>query len=178
MIPEWPDRVPDSIQPLVGYRAWLFTNNVRGASLLPIGGRPLTSTAWEGANYGWVWAACPFGGREKLDYPPDSILDRPPHAIPGEDCSCGFYAMKVLTRAQQLTMELQRGPDLTLGRVELAGKVIEHSMGYRAARARIAALIPIRGNERTVKRLAQRLGLPLDPVILRWSSPDGLPPAA
>jgi len=63
MIPEWPDRVPDSIQPLVGYRAWLFTNNVRGASLLPIGGRPLTSTAWEGANYGWVWAACPFGGR-------------------------------------------------------------------------------------------------------------------
>ena len=91
---------------------------------------------------------------------------------------CGFYAMKVLTRAQQLTMELQRGPDLTLGRVELAEKVIEHSMGYRAARARIAALIPIRGNERTVKRLAQRLGLPLDPVILRWSSPDGLPPAA
>ena len=86
--------------------------------------------------------------------------------------------MKVLSCAQQLTMELQNGPDLTLGRVELAGKVIEHSLGYRAARARIAALIPIRGNERTVKRLAQSLGLPLDPAILRWSGPEGLPPAA
>jgi hypothetical protein len=177
MIPDWPDRVPDSIEPLVGYRAWLFTN-VRGASLLPIGGGPLTKTAWEGANHGWVSAACPFGGRERLGYPPESSLNRPPHVIPGEDCSCGFYAMKVLSCAQQLTMELRCGPDLTLGRVELAGKVIEHRLGYRAARARIAALIPIRGNERTAKRLAESLGLPLDPAILRWSSPEGLPPAA
>jgi hypothetical protein len=113
----------------------------------------------------------------KLGLPFESIPDGP-HTVPGEHCACGFYAMKALSCAQQLTMELRFGPDLTLGRVELAGKVIEHTLGYRAARARIAALIPIRGNERTVKRLAQSLGLPLDPAILRWSGPDGLPPAA
>src|SRR5438067_9037156 len=143
--------------PAAGWLSGVVVHEQRPRNLPPAHRRPAVDQhGLGGANYGWVWAACPFGGREKLDYPPDSILDRPPHAIPGEDCSCGFYAMKVLTRAQQLTMELQRGPDLTLGRVELAGKVIEHSMGYRAARARIAALIPIRGNERTVKRLAQR----------------------
>jgi hypothetical protein len=86
--------------------------------------------------------------------------------------------MKTLSRVQQLSMELRLGPDLVLGRVELAGKVIEYTVGYRAARARIAALIPTRGNERIAKRLADDLGLPLDPVILRWSGPEGLPPAA
>ena len=159
------ERVPDAIEPLIGYRAWFFTNNVHGASLLslaPLGG---SNTAWEGANRHWVSAACPFGSL-------------PPHVIPGEDCSCGFYAMKTLSRVQQLSMELRSGPDLILGRVELAGKVIEYTVGYRAARARIAALIPMRGNERTAKRLADDLGLPLDPMILRWSGPEGLPPAA
>jgi hypothetical protein len=191
MIPYRPDRVPDSIEPLVGYRAWY----VAGASLLlPISHRdPATTTSpWDGANRGWVSATCSFGTPEpvtdsmrkrlehiyaKLGLPFESIPDGP-HTVPGEHCACGFYAMKALSCAQQLTMELRFGPDLTLGRVELAGKVIEHTLGYRAARARIAALIPIRGNERTVKRLAQSLGLPLDPAILRWSGPDGLTPAA
>jgi len=143
------ERVPDAIEPLVGYRAWFFTNNVHGASLLSLGG---SNTAWEGANRHWVSAACPFGSTEresasmraarleqvvwsKLGYLPESGLDGPPHVIPGEDCSCGFYAMKTLSRVQQLSMELQSGPDLILGRVELAGKVIEHTVGYRAARA-------------------------------------------
>jgi hypothetical protein len=195
MIQDRPDRVPDSIEPLVGYRAWFFTNNVHGA-LLSLGGGSLgggPDTAWEGANRHWVSADCPFGSPEresasmrarleqicsKLGYLPESILDRPPHVIPGEDCSCGFYAMKTLSRVQQLSMELRWGPDLILGRVALAGKVIEYTVGYRAARARIAALIPMRGDERTAKRLADDLGLPLDPVILRWSGPEGLPPAA
>jgi len=69
-------------------------------------------------------------------------------------------------------------PGVVLGRVELAGKVIECTLGFRAEHARISALIPIGGNDRTVKRLAQSLELPLDPAILRWSGPDGLPPAA
>jgi hypothetical protein len=190
VIPDRPDRVPDSIEPLVGYRAW----HVAGALLLPIGHRDPAATTppWDGANRHWVSATCSFetpdpvtdSTRERLQHiysklglPYESFPDGP-NTVPGEGCSCGFYAMKTLSRVQQLSMELRRGPDLILGRVALAGKVIEYTAGYRAARARIAALIPMRGNERTAKRLADDLGLPLDPVILRWSGPEGLPPAA
>jgi hypothetical protein len=190
VIPDRPDQVPDSIEPLVGYRAWY----VAGASLLPIGhrGPAATTSPWEGANRRWVSATCPFetqgpvtdSMRERLQHIysklglPFESFPEGPHTVPGEGCSCGFYAMKTLSRVQQLSMELRLGPDLVLGRVELAGKVIEYTVGYRAARARIAALIPTRGNERIAKRLADDLGLPLDPVILRWSGPEGLPPAA
>lgn len=185
MIPERPDRVPDAIEPLIGYRAWY----VSGASLLPIGHRDpaATTSPWDGANRHWVSATCSFGTPEpvtdsmrkrlehiyaKLGLPFESFPDGP-HAVPGEDCGCGFYAMKELSSMLGLS-----APGVVLGRVELAGKVIECTLGYRAERARIAALIPIGGNDRTVKRLEQSLGLPLDTAILRWSGPDELPPAA
>jgi hypothetical protein len=66
-------------------------------------------------------------------------------------------------------------PGVVLGRVELAGKVIECSLGYRAERARIAELISIAGDRRSAAELALRLGLPLA-TIPPWM--DGLPPAA
>jgi hypothetical protein len=52
-----------------------------------------------------------------------------------------------------------------LGRVLLAGKVIEHDEGYRAERARIAELIPVKGTERTVELLAAALGLPMGAAV-------------
>ena len=185
MIPDRPDRVPDAIEPLIGYRAW----HVAGTSLLPIGHRDpaATTSPWDGANRHWVCATCSFQAPEpvtdsmrerlqhiysKLGLPFESFPEGP-HTVPGEDCSCGFYAMKDLGSVLGFS-----APGVVLGRVELAGKVIECTLGYRAERARIAALSPIGGNDRTVKRLAQSLGLPLDPAILRWSGPDGLPPAA
>jgi hypothetical protein len=51
------------------------------------------------------------------------------------------------------------GVRFVLGRVELAGKVIEHERGYRAERARIVELIPLRGTERAVEALARRVGV-------------------
>jgi hypothetical protein len=69
-----------------------------------------------------------------------------------------------------------------LGRVELAGKIIEHDDGYRAQKARIAELIPIEGDEPNGMRLAALLGVTLgDPVAVvrlpsppsRWLPPDG-----
>ena len=182
MIPDRPDRVPDSIEPLVGYRAW----HVAGASLLPIGHRdPLATTSpWDGANRHWVSATCSFetpepvtdSMRERLQHIysklglPFESFPGGPHTVPGEDCSCGFYAMKELS-----SMLGFLAPGVVLGRVELAGKVIECSLGYRAERARIAELISIAGDRRSAAELALRLGLPLA-TIPPWM--DGLPPAA
>jgi hypothetical protein len=65
---------------------------------------------------------------------------------------------------------------IVLGRAELAGKVIEHEYGYRAERARIVQLIPIRGSQRLVRILALRLDVPVGrPITLRW--PNVAPPA-
>jgi hypothetical protein len=185
MIPDRPDRVPDAIEPLIGYRAW----HVAGTSLLPIGHRDpaATTSPWDGANRHWVSATCSFQApepvtdsmRERLQHIysrlglPFESFPEAPHTVPGEGCSCGFYAMKELGSVLGFS-----APGVVLGRVELAGKVIECTLGFRAEYARISALIPIGGNDRTVKRLAQGLELPLDPAILRWSGPDGLPPAA
>ena len=165
MIPDRPDRVPDSIEPLVGYRAW----HVAGASLLPISHRdPTTTTSpWDGANRRWVSATCSFGTPEpvtdsmrkrlehiyaKLGLPFESIPDGP-HTVPGEHCACGFYAMKELDSMLRFS-----APGLVLGRVELAGKVIECTLGYRAERARISELISIAGDRRSAAKLALRLG--------------------
>jgi len=180
--PDRPDRVPDSIEPLVGYRAWY----VVGASLLPIGHRDpaATTSPWDGANRHWVSATCSFETPgpvtdsmrqrlkhiySKLGLPFESFPDSP-HTVPGEGCSCGFYAMKELS-----SMLVLSAPGVVLGRVELAGKVIEHNLGYRAERARIAELISIEGDRRSAGELALRLGLPLA-GIPPWI--DGLPPAA
>jgi hypothetical protein len=183
MIPDQADRVPDAIEPLIGYRAWYFSYDPKGSSLFPITNRGVTKCSpWDGANRRWVSAACRF----ETSVPPDSMMERlrhvysklglpvksfparEAHAVPGEDCSCGFYAMK------ELGMVWRLGPDIILGRVQLAGKVIEYSAGYRAERARIAELIPIEENDRASKRLAFQLGLPLGPAV--WTRE--LPPAA
>jgi hypothetical protein len=182
VIPDRPDQVPDSIEPLVGYRAW----HVARASLLPIGHRDpaATTSPWDGANRHWVSATCSFETPEpvtdsmrerlqhiysKLGLPSESFPEGP-HTVPGEGCSCGFYAMKELSSMLGFS-----APGVVLGRVELAGKVIEHNLGYRAERARITELISIAGDRRSAAELALRLGLPLA-VIPPWI--DGLPPAA
>jgi hypothetical protein len=175
VIPDRPDRVPDAINPLTGYRAWRFD---RRGGLFPISRSGVVAkTAWDGADRRWVSATC------RLHDPsvhPDSVsrmmenvyrklglmLDQPfefeltphpiAHAVPEGWCSCGFYAMKELRSVTE-----PDGPDVILGRVELAGKVIECTQGYRAERARVAELIPVAGQERAALRLARRLGVPL-----------------
>lgn len=53
---------------------------------------------------------------------------------------------------------------VVFGRVELAGKVIEHETGYRAERARIAELIPTTTDGGVTLSIARRLGLPVGPA--------------
>ena len=49
--------------------------------------------------------------------------------------------------------------------MELAGKVIEHDHGYRAERARIVELIPLRETEADVAAIARRIGVAVGPSV-------------
>lgn len=156
----WWAHAPDLIEPIVGYRAWRYTESERAVQLFPI---TLTSddlgeeNPWEGAWSGWVRASCP-------------TRDEGTHLAPDEGCSCGFYAMKTpdgvatFTAMNQVTCADDVSHSVVFGRVELAGKVIEHETGYRAERARIAELTPTTTDGGVTLSLARRLELPLGPV--------------
>src|SRR5262249_30909199 len=151
-------------------RAWWFRSDDRGASLHPISD-PSTAavSAWDGANRNWVSAKCRFeppfptsdtdnsslanvfaklAAKGVLPLLPSSVR----HSAPDEACTCGFYAMKEFR-----FVRVPDGHEVVLGKVAFAGKVIEHSLGYRAERARILELIPVPGKERSVMRLALQL---------------------
>jgi hypothetical protein len=153
-------RIPDAIEPIVAYRAWFYSIEGRTAELYPLAGPPVSSlgNAWEGAGSTWVTASCPRFGSTA-------------HEVPSEDCSCGFYSLKELELAAEHAsifhhMTMGPGPGrVVLGRILLSGKVIEHDLGYRAERARIAELIPFRGTERSIMVLAHRLGVGMAPAV-------------
>jgi hypothetical protein len=153
---------PYLIEPIEGYRAWRYAASERAVQLFPItvvSGDLGGENAWEGAWAGWVRASCP--------------TDEGTHLAPDERCSCGFYAMKTpdavasFTALNQVFLYADDEDEfngVVFGRVELAGKVIEHETGYRAERARIAELIPTTTDGGVTISLARRLELPLGPV--------------
>jgi hypothetical protein len=161
------ERIPDGIEPVVGYRAWRFELDRQGVSLYPLSllGEDGGPSVWNLAVRGWATASCLINPRKGLHVVGDCAcggddprcpICSPPHPAPQEGCSCGFYALK----AVPLDMSCG-GSDFVFGRVELAGKVIEHDFGYRAERARIAELIPISGAQRSALHVANRLGIPI-----------------
>jgi hypothetical protein len=148
------DRVPDGIEPILGYRMWRYTFK-RGRAVLHSLNCPGKWSAggacpWQRAGRNWVVASCTtYGGRR--------------HSAPVEDCSCGLYAMNTV---RDLLVRWS-GSEMVLGRVELARKVIEHDYGYRAERARVVELILVEGAEQDVSRLATGWGIPVgDPATL------------
>ena len=173
-------RVPDGIEPIVGYRCWCYTVFPDRVSLSPLSrfdpGRWVPSE-WAGAESRWVEARCLNEPMIPPLFPPQILLDEPamvpepfslpPHEVPMVYCSCGFYAMRDLVPelVRIISESLLRAQIHVLGRVLLAGKVIEHDDGYRAERARIAELIPVKGTERTVELLAAALGLPMGAAV-------------
>jgi hypothetical protein len=159
-------QAPDLIGPIVGYRGWRYSMSERGVHLFAFSHIPEDRSAkndWEGAWSYWVTASC----RYALE---------PTHVAPDEDCTCGFYATKsaddvagfaAVASHPQAGDSLQgEGEDgAVLGRVLLAGKVIEHASGYRAERARIAELIPTTTDGGITRSLASRLELPVGPTM-------------
>jgi hypothetical protein len=175
-------RIPDAIEPIAAYRAWFYSIEGRTAQLYPLAGPPMSSrgNVWAGAGTTWVSASCPRFGSTT-------------HEVPSEYCSCGFYSLKELELAVEHAAIFHHmgvmgpGPGrVVLGRILLSGKVIEHDLGYRAERARIAELIPFRGTERSIMVLAHRLGVGMAPavepcsqeeVLLSMGAPPVRPPA-
>jgi hypothetical protein len=164
------DRAPDGITPFVGYRAWQVVEEHGEPVFYPLSHR---SREWIGATRGWVSATCAADGSPRRPYAVE-WFERPlEHSAPGEDCSCGFYAMKelhphlvqLISFAQRAELDGRVPGRFLLGRVELAGKVIEHDHGYRAARARIVELIPLRETEADVAAIARRIGVAVGPSV-------------
>jgi hypothetical protein len=148
--------VPDGIEPIVGFRAWLYNLSRPRPHLYPLCSRgdEVASSPWDGAESGWVVASC---GADLAD----------PGHVPGWQCTCGFYATKSQSTLEGLFFLViafaERDADCgwILGRVGLAGKIIEHDDGFRAQKARIDELIPIEGDEPNSMRLAALLDVPL-----------------
>ena len=159
-------RTPDGITPLVGYRCWTLSISPGLRALHSLNGQiarqvNLDDPLGQRADP-WLVARC-----LKND-----------HDAPEEGCSCGFYALKSLSTLGRLLPFA--GPRALLyaggakpgatsfpvaGRVDLAGKVIEHDLGYRAERMQITELRAFAGTEQTVRRFARRIGVPLGESI-------------
>ena len=97
-------RVPDLIEPLVGWRGW----RVRDGRL------------W-GVHYPAAW---PSG--EPIAAYCGSLKD---HDAPGEGCNCGVHAAK---DEEGLRLNYLFGLPDVYGKVNLWGRVAVHSRGYRA----------------------------------------------
>jgi hypothetical protein len=81
------DRIPDGIEPILGYRVWIYA--LHGcAELHPTRsfGHAIGPSPWDGAESGWVVASC---GADSVD----------PEHVPGWNCTCGFYATKSATKS-------------------------------------------------------------------------------
>jgi hypothetical protein len=148
------DPIPDGIEPISGYRVWSYDLRDKLAPLHSITCSRSLICPWTRAGSGWVEATCTADHTGQ-------------HTAPAEGCSCGIYAMASVDPTFVLlsSSESYNGTGHVLGRVDLAGKIIEHECGYRAERARIAELVPIRGATRDVIFLANRLGVPVAPAI-------------
>jgi DNA-binding CsgD family transcriptional regulator len=123
------DVVPDAIEPLSGYRMWTYGSISWRAGLHAMNCLGAGDCPWERLDRGWAWASCRLDGT---------------HDAPEDSCSCGIYALPTLPAVVREVLPLiGSGFPIVAGRVELAGKIIEHERGFRAQRARIAELITI-----------------------------------
>ena len=95
-------------------KSWLST-----AMASPVGRWPHT---------GMLLASCQSGGKSHEDEP-----------VPAVECTCGIYAT---TDLDVINSYLRKDAPV-LGVVELGGRVIPATQGYRAAAARVAAILLI-----------------------------------
>jgi hypothetical protein len=150
------EHVPDAIEPIVAYRIWMVGHDL---NLTSLNGQ----TTWP--PDAWAAAQC-----------------SQPHRAPDEACTCGLYSLKLeeatekappprvtsgTSPAEGWDREEHEGrlrwPTFIVGKVQLAGKVIEHDRGYRAERARLVEVLPESGTRRQSSLIADRYGVPLGP---------------
>jgi hypothetical protein len=117
-------RIPDAIEPIVGWRYWRLGHDGRLRSLT-------------GGQHVWVpgqaiEAGCRFADADSRDRRLQLVpgYGVGPHASPGAGCTCGLYASRDLHRLRgQILFGLRR---MVVGEVSLWGTVIPGQHGYRA----------------------------------------------
>jgi hypothetical protein len=147
-------QVPDGIDPITAFRAWHVDSDLRLHSLNH-------QATWVPGE--WISARC----------------SRQRHSAPREGCTCGLYAATDLDEVfavapirMLLTSGEHRSSGAVIGRVQLAGKIIEHDRGYRAEHAWIAEILPISGRGREARVVAERYGVPLGAEIPAEALPE------
>src|SRR4029077_8534126 len=94
------------------------------------------------------------------------------HAAPAEGCTWGLDAIKdldYLRRELELSLAGRRGRNAwnpIIGKVELAGVIVEHDHGYRAQLGRVMEILPTSGARADAERLACVYGVPVGEEIL------------
>jgi hypothetical protein len=153
---------PDAIEPITALRTWRVDADLNLHSLND-------QMTWVPDE--WMTAKCHLAEPRHAN-----------HRAPHEGCTCGLYALKdqepsvgpgeprsslvVLAALTRISVrgepsDGQPHPPAVMGRVHLAGKVIEHEDGYRAERARIVELLPLAGRSRGIESVARRYGVPV-----------------
>jgi len=113
-------RVPDSIDMIVGWRTWRTTRRGGQWWLQALG----QSTAWEPKKK--VEAACIMSGRPTVSGTGD-------HPAPQKDCTCGFWAFKNVDMLPGAVAGQCNDSQITvMGSVDLWGRVVETENGFRA----------------------------------------------
>jgi hypothetical protein len=132
--------VPDKITPERGYRAWRLRRDVESGELRLVSMRSPT-VVWRprepmradclGFNatgsvmFQVGWSSSEEEGKSERNHLPSC------HSAPFERCHCGIYALLELGAMRQFI-----APKIILGEVELWGKVIPGTTGWRAEYAR------------------------------------------
>ena len=173
--------IPDGFEPLVGYRAWVITQD---------GGLKSTAhdTVW--STDGPEVATCQqfrdghhvsvdlFLLRQEIDRVPEeqrpAVLANIDRAImdarrsPERNCMCGLYAV---TDIKNLGSRISQSSGLVYGRVKAWGKIAEYTEGFRAEKAQIDALFLPKGliKRYQVRRIAKKYGVPVE------EAPSGVP---
>lgn len=110
-------RAPDVIGTVEGWRAWTVDINPP-----PFGNCPKLHSA----TYAYFWAPR-IKARAKCEA---GCAD-----VPGEDCTCGFYAAKTLDHLRQMgySKYVENTETVTVvGELRMWGKVIEGTQGWRS----------------------------------------------
>jgi hypothetical protein len=135
---------PDFPQTRLALRAWGLDRTMMAVRSLnaPAGGRKATWLAKAMASPAGTWphdhplaAVCPVPPPKKKKGDEDGEPEHGP--VPAKDCSCGIYAT---TDLKVINGYLSRSAPV-LGIVEMGGRVIPATQGYRAAYARLAVLL-------------------------------------
>ena len=137
-------RVPDFPQTRLALRAWQLDRASMAVRSLNAPGRKVNWIARAMAAPAGAWphegtlaATC---RAPKPGKPREGEEPAPPHGpLPGKDCTCGIYAT---TDLDVISGYLSREAPV-LGIVEMGGRVIPATQGYRAAVARVAVILLI-----------------------------------